>query len=112
MIESDWIEDVLVLALQGRLDSVNAAEVEASIKEQITQGANRIALDFSEVAYVSSAGLRVVLVVAKRLKEIGGRLVLIGLTPSVREVFAISGFLQILTVCEDREAALAELGAG
>jgi anti-anti-sigma factor len=112
MIESDRIEDVLFLALQGRLDSVNAAEVEASIKERITQGASRIALDFSEIVYVSSAGLRVVLVVAKRLKEIGGRLVLIGLAPSVREVFAISGFLQILTVCEDREAALAELGAG
>lgn len=111
MIESDWIEDVLVLALKGRLDSVNAAAVEASITEQIRQGASRLALDFSDVGYVSSAGLRVVLVIAKRLKEIGGRLVLIGLTPSVHEVFAISGFLQILTVCEDRETALAKLGA-
>ncbi|MCP4560800.1 MULTISPECIES: STAS domain-containing protein [unclassified Bosea (in: a-proteobacteria)] len=109
MIESDWIEDVLVLALKGRLDSVNAAAVEASITDQIKQGANRLVLDFSDVAYVSSAGLRVVLVVAKRLKEIGGRLVLIGLTPSVNEVFAISGFLQILTVCDDRQTALTKL---
>lgn len=109
MIESDWIEDVLVLALKGRLDSVNAAAVEASITDQIKQGASRLVLDFSDVSYVSSAGLRVVLVVAKRLKEIGGRLVLIGLTPSVHEVFAISGFLQILTVCDDRDTALTKL---
>lgn len=109
MIESDWIEDVLVLALKGRLDSVNAATVETSITDQIKQGANRLLLDFSDVGYVSSAGLRVVLVVAKRLKEIGGRLVLVGLTPSVREVFAISGFLQILTVCDDRDTALIKL---
>ena len=110
MIESDWIEDVLVLALKGRLDSVNAAAVEASITDQIKQGASRLVLDFSDVGYVSSAGLRVVLVVAKRLKEIGGRLVLIGLTPSVHEVFSISGFLQILTVCDDRDTALVKLG--
>lgn len=109
MIESDWVEEVLVVALKGRLDSVNASAVELSITDQIKQGANRLVLDFSEVPYVSSAGLRVVLVVAKRLKEVGGRLVLIGLTPSVHEVFAISGFLQILTVCDDRDAAMAKL---
>lgn len=109
MIESDWVEDVLVLALKGRLDSVNASAVEASITDQIKQGANRLVLDFTEIAYVSSAGLRVVLVVAKRLKEVGGKLVLVGLAPSVHEVFSISGFLQILTVCDTREAALAKL---
>lgn len=110
MIESDWVEEVLVLALKGRLDSVNAGAVELQITDEIKRGANRLVLDFSEVPYVSSAGLRVVLVVAKRLKEVGGKLVLIGLTPSVHEVFGISGFLQILTVCEDRDAAMAKLG--
>ncbi len=109
MIESDWVEDVLVLALKGRLDSVNASAVEVSITDQIKQGANRLVLDFTEISYVSSAGLRVVLVVAKRLKEVGGKFVLVGLAPSVHEVFSISGFLQILTVCDTREAALAKL---
>jgi len=111
MIESDLVGEVLVVALKGRLDSVNAGAVELAITEQIKQGANRLVLDFSEVPYVSSAGLRVVLVAAKRLKEVGGKLVLAGLTPSVREVFSISGFLQILTVREDRAEALALAGA-
>lgn len=110
MIESDLVGEVLVVALKGRLDSVNASAVEAAITDEIKQGANRLVLDFSDVPYVSSAGLRVVLVAAKRLKEVGGKLVLVGLTPSVREVFSISGFLQILTVRDDREAALASAG--
>ena len=53
-------------------------------------------LDLGRLDYISSAGLRVVLIAAKRLKSVGGALVLCTLNPSVREVFEISGFASIL----------------
>ncbi|MCP4564497.1 MAG: STAS domain-containing protein [Bosea sp.] len=107
MMESQTIGEMRVLSLTGRLDSINAAETEAAIVAEIRDGATRLVLDCSGLTYVSSAGLRVFLVVAKRMREIAGKVVLAGLTPSVKEVFAISGFLQILTVCETREDAIA-----
>lgn len=109
MIESEWIGGTKVVVLAGRLDSVSAAAAEAAIVAEIREGATRLVLDCAALTYVSSAGLRVFLVVAKRMKEIGGRVSLFGLAPAVKEVFAISGFLQILTVCDDREAALASM---
>ena len=68
-------------------------------------------VDFSALTYVSSAGLRVILMAAKRVKQSQGKLVLFGLSPQVREVFEISGFLKILDVVDDRAAALVRLKA-
>lgn len=107
MMESQTIGEMRVLSLTGRLDSINAAETEAAIVAEIRGGATRLVLDCSGLTYVSSAGLRVFLVVAKRMREIGGKVALAGLVPSVKEVFAISGFLQILTVCGSRGDAIA-----
>jgi len=99
--------DVLVLLPQGRLDSNNAAAVETEILEHLAAGSTRIVMDFAGLDYISSAGLRVVLVVAKRLKQAGGTLVLCRLPAHIREVFEISGFLSILTTKDTREEALA-----
>ena len=62
--------------------------------------------DFSELDYISSAGLRVVLVAAKRLKPLGGKLAVYGMQPQVKEVFEISGFLRILEIAHSREDAI------
>jgi stage II sporulation protein AA (anti-sigma F factor antagonist) len=99
--------DVLVLLPQGRLDSNNAAAVETEILGHVSGGENRLVLDFSGLEYISSAGLRVVLVVAKRLKQAGGTLVLCALPAHIREVFEISGFLSILQATDTRAEALA-----
>jgi stage II sporulation protein AA (anti-sigma F factor antagonist) len=103
--------DVLVLLPQGRLDSNNAAAVEGEILAHVTAGTNRIVVDFSGLDYISSAGLRVVLVVAKRLKQAGGALVLCRLPAHIREVFEISGFLSILKSADSREDALIAVSA-
>ena len=63
----------------------------------------------TELSYISSAGLRVVLVLAKRLKQAGGKLVIYGMQPHVREVFDISGFLAILNVTATRNEAVEQL---
>lgn len=102
---------ITIIRLQGLLNSNNAPEMEAGILPMIDGGARQLLLDFSELEYVSSAGLRVVLVLAKRLKKDGGQLVLCCMQPHVYEVFEISGFTTILAVAQDKAAALAQLKA-
>ncbi len=108
-IGSEWVDDVLVLKPSGRVDSNNAGSAEAMILGQVDGGAQRIVLDMAELDYVSSAGLRVLLVTAKRLRQTGGRMALCQLRPNVHEVLEVSGFLAILTVCDGREAAIGEV---
>lgn len=97
--------DVLVVSAAGQINSANASELERQLLEWVEEGQPKWVLDMSGVEYISSAGLRVVLLLAKRLKQNGGHLVLCSLQPHVLEVFDISGFLSILDVADSREAA-------
>ena len=98
-----------IIALQGQVNSSNAATVETEVLAVVNQGAKNVLLNMTELSYISSAGLRVVLVLAKRLKQERGRLVLCAMQPHVHEVFDISGFLAILDVQATRQEALARL---
>lgn len=101
--------DTLVVAAAGQINSANAAELERTLLQWAEEDDVKWVLDMSGVEYISSAGLRVVLLLAKRLKQKSGRLVLCSLQPHVLEVFDISGFLSILDVADSREAALGQL---
>jgi len=104
------IGGVYQVALSGRLDSNTSGEFEKSLQALFQSAECRALLDFSALNYISSAGLRVVLMTAKRAKQGRGQLILHGLQPHVREVFEISGFLKILDVTDNREAALTRFG--
>jgi len=93
----------------GRVDSANAASFEKELLGLFDTPPTRILLDLSALDYISSAGLRVVLMAAKRAKQTQGRLVLCGMQPHVREVFEISGFVKILEIVADRAAGEAVL---
>ncbi|HEX5392442.1 MAG TPA: STAS domain-containing protein [Rhodocyclaceae bacterium] len=95
--------------IAGRLDSATSSGFEKSLQELFGRPKVRVLIDFAALDYVSSAGLRVVLMAAKRAKQAQGELVLCGLQPHVKSVFEISGFLKILTVVDDRAAAVARL---
>ncbi|SAL35750.1 Putative anti-sigma factor antagonist BtrV [Caballeronia cordobensis] len=98
--------DVLVVSLEGALNSMNAAQVEAEVQRRLDQGTNQLLFDLGALGYISSAGLRVVLIAAKRLRQSAGRLVLCGMHDQIREAFEISGFLNILDVADTRACAL------
>ncbi len=102
-------DSVTLVAVGGRLDGTGAPELEAHCSTLIADGNTRLVLDFGGVDYISSAGLRSLLVVAKQIKAAGGGLALCSLTAMVREVLEISGFDKILTVATDQTAALATL---
>lgn len=96
----------VVMAPIGQINSGNAGSVETQVLGSVAQGNHRVILDLAQLSYISSAGLRVVLMLAKHIKQVSGRLVLSGMQPQVREVFDISGFLAILTVVDNRQAAM------
>ena len=97
----------MVIALQGRLDVMNAPRFEAMLMEEVGRGETSFILDLSRLEYISSAGLRTLLVLAKRVQAQHGHLLLCGLCGGVREVFDISGFSKIFTCCPDLGAAQA-----
>ena len=89
--------DNLVVALSGRLDTVTSVELsEAMSKEEIKE--DLVVFDFQELQYISSAGLRVVLAIKKNLEDEGKGLEIINLNNVVREVFKVTGFINVLTV--------------
>ncbi len=91
----------------GRLDSNNSAAFEKEILTALDAGDHHILLDFADLAYISSAGLRVVLLTAKKTKASSGKLVLCNLNDSINEVFLVSGFNAILDIQANKDAALA-----
>lgn len=99
--------DVSILEVQGHLDTNTSPEAESSINALIDAGATKLLINFAAVEYISSAGLRVLLATAKKLKGAGGDLRICNLNATVQEVFDISGFSSILTVSSNQEEALA-----
>ena len=82
----------------GRLDGSTAAAHEKSIQELLAGEVNSIAINLSELDYISSAGLRVLLVAAKSAKAKGGKVVLVSPKPAVLDVLKLSGFDKIIQI--------------
>jgi stage II sporulation protein AA (anti-sigma F factor antagonist) len=99
--------DIQTVALDGQINGSNADDLEKSLLAVLDKGARKVVLDFSAVDYISSAGLRVVLLVAKKLSASAGSLVLCRLQPGVFEIFEMCGFADILTIVENHAAACA-----
>ena len=101
--------EIAIVRLAGRLDSSSAPAAEESFAALLAGGVPQLAIDMSQLEYISSAGLRVLLVVAKKMQQAKGRVALFGLLANVREVFAISGFDTIFAIQPDRAAAVTAL---
>ena len=86
----------LEIALEGRLDTMTAPELEAELKKSM-DGAESLVLDFSKLDYISSAGLRVLLFAHKAMSSKGGMKVK-NVNEIVREVLDVTGFSDILTI--------------
>jgi anti-anti-sigma factor len=96
-----------VLEPAGRLESKTSPELEKKVVALLGAGERRFVVDLSATEYVSSAGLRVLLMLAKKVSGGAGRLVLCGLNPQVREVFEIAGLGALFEIHGTRAEALA-----
>lgn len=98
-----------VIIVRGRIDATTAPQFEKGLEES-TAGENKIlVLSMSDLNYISSAGLRVVLQAAKDLKARQGDIFLVGLKGKVKEILELSGFLSIFKTFETEEEALAQV---
>lgn len=95
-MREDRRETLLVLAPVGRVDSNSASGLEIALLARAKEP--RLLIDLSSVDYISSAGLRVFLMLARKVKESGGKLALCGLGASVKQVFDLAGFTALFVV--------------
>jgi anti-sigma B factor antagonist len=99
------IDSCLVVVPKTRLDTNNSPEVAKKITEKIEGGERKVIFDFNETAYISSAGLRVILVAAKLLKPAEGKMALCNANDQILEVLEISGFHAIVKYFDNLDAA-------
>ena len=110
-IEQSIAGGVTVVAPRGRIDTTTSGSVDEAVRAAVDGGSRSLVVDFADVDYISSAGLRVFLVLAKRLKPPAGRLVLCGMGQPVRQVFQLAGFLPLFAIESSRDAALRAIGS-
>ena len=106
--------DTVVIAPAGRIDQANADAFKASLApylEQCAKDRDRLVLDMSGLDYISSAGLRVLMLAAKQTKAQQGTLMLSGLQPLVKEIFEISRFTLLFEIAPSVREALARASA-
>lgn len=105
-IKEDKKDQAMVLTIEGRLDSITSGTLEKVFLTIIEAGEKNIVVDCTDMDYISSAGLRVLLMAAKRTTKLGGKVVLAALCDNVQEVFDIAGFTSIFTITGSQEEAI------
>lgn len=103
--------ETVIAKANGRIDSSNSREFHSSLEAVIAKDDPAVVLDFEDVSYISSAGMRVILITAKDLQSTGVKFVLCSMNESIREVFNISGFDKIIPIHGSQSEALAAVSA-
>ena len=101
----------LIARATGRIDSSNSRQFHTGMEAVIADDGSAVVLSFEDVTYISSAGMRVILITAKSLQSKGMQLVLCSMNGSIREVFKISGFDKIIPIHDSQSEALTAVGA-
>jgi anti-anti-sigma factor len=87
-----------VICLSGQLDTLSSPDLEKEITAILEGDAKKVILDGSKLTYISSAGLRLLLILQKRMSQKGGKFVLRNIQDSIMEIFRITGFISFLTI--------------
>ncbi|MCE5308303.1 MAG: STAS domain-containing protein [Acidobacteriales bacterium] len=105
-ITSNYAGDAVVLRVDGRLDAITSPEFEKTCQQCIKPDTRKALLDLEGVEYISSAGLRAILLVGKTIQSVGGVLGFSGLRGTVKDVIEMAGFSALFKVYDSVEAAL------
>lgn len=106
-LREEKVGGVTVVLVQGRIDSTTAPALGESLTGKLGAPQARVLLDLSQIAYISSAGFRVLLLAAKRADEAGSQLVLCGVSGKVRQLFDVGGFLDLFVISGSRDEGIA-----
>jgi anti-anti-sigma factor len=108
-IHDERVGDTCVVTAKGRLDGAASGTFADTIGALITNPNPKLLIDFSGVDFVTSAGLRAVLLLVKKVRAAGGSFALCGVQDSVREVLDIAGFTGIFNIHAERTEAMAAM---
>ncbi len=100
------VNGVLILSPKGNLDFNQATSFQETATALIEKGANKVLINFTELSFISSAGLRVLIVLAKLLQQKNGAFALALMNDQILEVFSISGFEKLFTIYASEDEAL------
>lgn len=103
MIKEDRRGDILILRMSGRLDAISSPSAETKVFDFINKGQNKLLIDLAGVDYLSSAGMRMLLSISKKLKALSGKLVISTVTVNVMDVLKMSGFDHVLELAMTEE---------
>lgn len=88
----------IVVAIEGRIDTITASELEHAVQPYFSQIGITLVFDCEKVSYVSSSGLRIILMAHKQVTAKGGKFIVRNLTPEVRSVIDMTGFSRIILI--------------
>ena len=108
-IQKERVGDTYVVTATGRLDGVYSTAFANQVGELLTGTNPKILIDFTDIDYVSSAGLRALLLLVKKAKSSGSVFALCGVNEQVREVLDISGFAAMFSIHSGRAEGIAAL---
>ena len=100
------IGDVTVVRITGNFNTETTPEAQSQLQQIIEIGAKKLVIDFEKLDYISSSGLRLFAVAAKQLTPVSERMRVCNPNKTVREIFEISGFVEILSIFADKAEAL------
>ncbi len=105
-IKNEKKNNITIISPVGRIDTSTAREFEEGVMKYLVSG-TQVMISFSEVNYISSAGLRVILMAGKKLNSTKGKLALINMPDKIYTVFKMSGFDKIIKIYTDFDTAKA-----
>lgn len=97
--------DVFIFAIRGRLDAVTVTRLEERLNQWLEQSGKKLIFDLDGLDYISSAGLRIFLSTAKKIKARDGKMCMTRLRDNVKDVFTISGFIALIPTFDTLGAA-------
>ena len=100
---------VAVLIVDGRIDALTSPQLETVLLGMIARGERSIVIDLEKVDYISSAGLRVLLIGAKQMRVVVGAICLASLQVGVKDVLSSTGFMNLFRIFKSGQSALEEL---
>lgn len=102
-------DDIAVVAVQGTVDLYTARELRDLLNEAVPQAQGRVVLDLSATTFFDSTGLAAIIAAHQRAERIGGRLVVVNVDAEIARLLAVSGLDALLSLTDDRAAAVAQL---
>ena len=105
-ITEEQRDNISILRVIGKLDASTSKDLEVKVLSLIASNQAKLIIDLSQLDYISSAGLRIFLLAAKRMDEAKGKMILCSLKDGVKQVFDIAGFSSFLTLAPTTEEAI------